>query len=424
MIQYSRHTLDNGLRIVIHEDYSTPVVAINILYNVGSRDDHPDRTGFAHLFEHLMFGGSKNAPSYDDPIQFAGGESNAFTNTDVTNFFCILPAENFELGLFLEADRMQYLKLDRHLLGVEQQVVCEEFKETCLSEPYGDVWHLLSALAYKNHPYRWPVIGMSMDHIAGAGIDDVQRFYHDYYGPNNAVCVVAGPVKTEDALEQVKKHFGHIEKRIRPVQYFSGEQTQQTIRTAEHQSEVPVDAVFMAFHMGNRMDAGYYEADLLADILASGFASRMHCALVKEMQCATSIDAYITGTSDPGLFIIEAKCADGHSPSKVESAIWPLLQDLSKLPVGERELARHIHKSESSIAYSNMSVLNKAMNLAYFELIGDTELINSEQEMYEKITAEMLQQTAATLFREENCSILYYHKKNENENQNENQNEN
>ncbi len=413
MIQYSRHLLDNGLRVVIHEDFSTPIVAINMLYNVGSRDDHPERTGFAHLFEHLMFGGSKNAPSYDDPIQFAGGESNAFTNTDVTNFFCVLPAENFELGLFLEADRMQHLKLDKHLLEVEQQVVCEEFKETCLSEPYGDVWHLMSALSYHDHPYRWPVIGVSMDHIAGAKIDDVQRFYQDFYGPNNAICVVAGPIKTDVALEQVIKHFGHIEKRSRPTPMLSAEQSQVAIRTTEHLSEVPVDAVFMTFHMGGRMDAGYYEADLLADILASGYASRMHNVLVKEMQCASSIDAYITGTSDPGLFVIEAKCADGYTPSQVESAIWPLLHDLGKSLVEERELKRHIHKSESSIAFSNMSVLNKAMNLAYFELIGDTELINSEQEMYERITAEMLQQTASTLFQKHNCSVLYYHKKEE-----------
>jgi predicted Zn-dependent peptidase len=411
MINYSRHTLSNGLRIVIHEDYSTPIVAINMLYNVGSRDDDPERTGFAHLFEHLMFGGSENAPSYDDPIQFAGGESNAFTNTDVTNFFCVLPAENFELGLFLEADRMQHLKLDKHLLEVEQQVVCEEFKETCLSEPYGDVWHLMSALSYREHPYRWPVIGMSMDHIDGAKIDDVQEFYQSFYGPNNAICVVAGPIKTEVALEQIRKHFGQIESRVRPEQIFHRDQLQTAIRTAEHQSEVPVDAVFMAFHMGGRMDEGYYEADLLADILASGYASRMHNVLVKELQCASSIDAYITGTSDPGLFVIEAKCADGFIPAGVEAAIWPLLEELGKIPVADRELKRHIHKSESSIAFSNMSVLNKAMNLAYFELIGDTELINSEQEMYEKITADMLRETAASLFRRENCSVLYYRKK-------------
>jgi len=411
MIHYSRHTLDNGLRIVIHEDYSTPVVALNMLYNVGSRDDDPGRTGIAHLFEHLMFGGSKNAPSYDDPIQFAGGESNAFTNTDVTNFFCVLPAANFELGLFLEADRMQNLSLDKRLLEIEQQVVCEEFKETCLGEPYGDVWHLLSAIAYKKHPYRWPVIGTSMEHISHAKIENVQQFYHDFYGPNNAICVVAGPLRTDDALAKVRKYFEHIEMRTRPVPEFLAEPAQETMRIWEHRSEVPVDAVFMTFHMGGRMDVDYYPADLLADILASGNASRLHHALVKEQQCASSIDAYITGTSDPGLFIVEAKCSDDYTPAQVEAAVWPILKELGENHVGERELTRHIHKSESSIAFSNMSVLNKAMNLAYFELIGDTELINSEQEMYENITAEILQQTATSLFRKENCSVLRYHKK-------------
>jgi predicted Zn-dependent peptidase len=411
MIKYSQHTLDNGLRVVIHEDKSTPVVALNMLYNVGSRDDRPHRTGCAHLFEHLMFGGSRNAPSYDDPIQYAGGESNAFTNTDVTNFFCVLPASNFELGLFLEADRMQYLKLNKRHLEVEKQVVCEEFKETCLGEPYGDVWHLLSALAYQNHPYKWPVIGVDLDHIAGTTIEETRQWYHDFYGPDNAVCVVAGPIGAEEVLRQVDKHFGGIKNRSRPVHQFVPELPQKEKRTLEHQSDVPVDALFMAFHMGGRLDPGYYEADLLSDVLASGHASRIHRALVKESQSASSADAYISGTSDPGLFLVEAKCADGVDLKQVEDEVWSLLTEVKQTEVAERELARHIHKSENSIAFSNMSVLNKAMNLAYFELIGDAELINTEQEVYERITSAHLRDTANRIFTPENCSVLYYHRK-------------
>lgn len=411
MIAYKRHQLDNGLRVVIHEDYSTPVVAINMLYDVGSRDDRQDRTGCAHLFEHLMFSGSKNAPSYDDPIQFAGGESNAFTNTDVTNFFCVLPESNFELGLFLESDRMQNLRLTKKAVEVEKHVVIEEFKETCLSEPYGDVWHLMSALAYQQHPYKWPVIGLDMEHIAGTSIEEVRQFYRNYYRPDNAVCVIAGPIKADDAIRRVEKYFGSIKGKGNPGKQFSKENTQTAKRMLEHQSDVPVDAVFMAFHMGARLDAGYYEADLLSDVLASGHASRMHNKLVKELQCASSADAYITGTVDPGLFVLEAKCADGFEPAQLEKEIWGLLAEIQDGEVGERELARHIHKSENSIAFSNMSVLNKAMNLAYFELIGDTELINSEQEMYERISSADLQKTAKQMFTEENCSVLYYRRK-------------
>lgn len=414
MIDYSTYTLDNGLRVVIHEDMSTPVVAINMLYNVGSRDDHPQRTGIAHLFEHLMFGGSRNAPSYDDPVQYAGGENNAFTNADVTNFFCMLPADNAELGMFLEADRMQHLKLGKRLFSNEQQVVCEEFKETCLGEPFGDVWHLLSALAYKEHPYRWPVIGLSMEHISGIQLRDVKEFYHDFYGPNNAICTVAGPFKTDVALAMIEKHFGMIPPRTRPPLVTTRETPQHAMRRMTHQSDVPVDAVFMAFHMGGRLDPGYYETDILADILAGGYASRMHNVLVKQEQCASSIDAYITGTSDPGLLILEVKCADGYTPARVEERIWPLLHELSASYIDSREFARHIHKSESSIAFSNMSVLNKAMNLAYFELIGDIDLINTEQQMYERLTPDSLLDTAKQVFREDNCSVLHYLRKEEN----------
>ncbi len=408
MIEYVKHTLPNGLRVIIHEDHSTPVVAVNMLYDVGSRDDDPRHTGFAHLFEHLMFAGSEHAPSYDDPVQFAGGESNAFTNADITNFFCVVPAANLRLALYLEADRMQYLRLDKKVLKVERQIVCEEFKETCFGEPYGYVWHLLSDLAYREHPYRWPVIGKTIEHISGASLEDVRRFYHDFYGPNNAICVVAGPVPADTVMGHVRQIFGGIDARPRPQRPFIREARQESIRRAAHTSDVPEDAVFMAFHMPGRTEPGFYEADLLTDILASGDASRLYQTLVKDMQFATSADAYITGTNDPGLLIIEAKCADGHTPEQVERAIWGILDTVRNNPIPERELARHKHKSESSIAFSNMSVLNKSMNLAYFESIGDPELINTEQEHYERITAEKLQNTTRVICKEDNCAVLYY----------------
>lgn len=410
MIKYERHTLDNGLRVLLHHDATTPLVAINVLYDVGSRDEDPEHTGFAHLFEHLMFGGSEGAESFDDPIQNAGGDCNAFTNSDVTNFFSILPAENLPLGLFLEADRMHRLVLNEKVLDTQRKVVTEEFKETCLNQPYGDIWHILAPLAYHEHPYKWPTIGDKIEHIAASTIDDVARFYKAFYGPNNAICVISGNYDPATIMKTVETYFGGIPARPRPERNLNIEPPQGDQRRLIHRSDIPTDSIFMAFHMPSRTDSGYYTADLISDLLASGKSSRLYQALVREQELCVEADAYITGTIDPGLLIIEAKPANGYPLETIEQAIWEVLEELKDTPVGDVELSRHQNKIESSIHFSNTSILNKAMNLAFFELIDEIELINNEYYQYQRITAEEIQRTARSLLRPENCSVLYYQK--------------
>lgn len=410
MINYDRFILDNGLRLLVLEDSSTPLVTINMLYDVGSKDERADRTGFAHLFEHLMFGGSRNAPSYDDPIQRAGGECNAFTNADLTNFFSVLPAANLELALFLEADRMSQLNLDERALAVQREVVTEEFKETCLNQPYGDMWHLMAPLAYHEHAYRWPTIGATIDHIEKAHISDVGAFYEKFYGPDNAICVIAGNVSAKDALSLVQSNFGHIPPRGRPQRAIPAEPIQHGPRRKDHQAHVPADALYMAFHMVSRNSEKYYAQDLLSDILGSGKSSRLYRALAKERQLCSNIDAYITGTIDPGLLIIEANPADGVSNAALETAIWEVIHEVKTNPARPRELQRHQNKIESSILFSNTSALNKSMNLAYFELIEDPDLINSEHLQYLSVSSDDLTQAAHTVLAESNCSTLNYRK--------------
>ena len=408
MIKYETHTLSNGLRILLHEDRSTPLVAVNMLYDVGSRDEQPERTGFAHLFEHLMFGGSDNAPSFDDPIQEAGGDCNAFTNSDLTNFYSILPAQNIELALFLEADRMSHLSLNERTLSIQRDVVVEEFKETCLNQPYGDMWHLLAPLAYHSHPYRWPTIGESLSHIAEASIDDVANFYRKFYGPGNAVCTIAGNVSADHVFPMMENLFGGLESRLRPDRRYPVEPPQREANRRDQSAQVPVDALYMAFHMDARHGDLYYTHDLISDLLASGKSSRLFAKLVKEQRLCSQVDAYVTGTLDPGLLIVEANPVDGVALEKIEASIWEVLNHMGQDQTPQREFDKHLNKIESSIHFSNSSILNKAMNLAYFALIGQTELINTEHECYRKITPEQIQRAAAELFRQDNCSVLTY----------------
>ena len=408
MIKYERLTLKNGLQVVLHQDMTTPLVAINMLYDVGSKDENPEKTGFAHLFEHLMFGGSDGAESFDDPIQNAGGECNAFTNSDITNFFSILPADNLELGLYLEADRMHRLTLNKKSLNVQRSVVTEEFKETCLNQPYGDMWHNLAPLAYKEHAYKWPTIGLEISHIDQASIDDVGSFYQSYYGPNNAICVIAGNFDRELVTQMLDKHFGSIPARTRPQRLINREPAQTESRKLTHHSNIPVDTLYMAFHMPGRTEANYYPSDLLSDIMASGKSARLYQKLVRELKICTEADAYITGTIDPGLIIIEAKPSNGHTLEEIETAVWELLKEMAEHRLSDRELEKHKNKIESSICFSNISILNKAMNLAFYELIGEPELINTEQEKYQEITADDMLEAARVIFRGDNCSTLYY----------------
>ncbi|MEL6863929.1 MAG: pitrilysin family protein [Bacteroidota bacterium] len=408
MIEFSKFELANGLRVLVHEDDSTPMVAVNILYNVGARDESPDKTGFAHLFEHLMFSGSLHIPDFDNPIQLAGGDSNAFTNNDLTNFYDIVPAENLETVFWLESDRMLSLSFSEKALEVQQKVVVEEFKESCLNQPYGDVWHHLADLAYKVHPYRWPTIGKVPKHVEDATMEDVKDFFYKYYRPNNAIMVVAGQVKEAQIRELSEKWFGEIPRGSIPERQIPQEPQQQQLQERIRKAKVPVDALYLAFHTPPRIHSDYYATDLISDVLCNGNSSRLYRKLLKERKLFTYIDSYITGNIDPGLLIIEGRPAEGVSLEVAEAAIWEELELLKKEPISKQELQKFKNKIESTLIFSEANILNKAINLAFFELLGDPDIINKEVELYEQVTSEQIWQMAQQLLTRDNCSKLFY----------------
>lgn len=407
MINYSKFELPNGLRVLVHEDSSTPMVAVNVLYDVGSRDENADKTGFAHLFEHLMFGGSENVTDFDNAMQLAGGENNAFTNNDITNYYDILPANNLEVALWLEADRMRSLNLSQEVLDVQKSVVVEEFKETCLNQPYGDVWHQLSNLVYKVHPYRWPTIGLIPEHIADARLEDVRYFFETYYRVNNAILSIAGNVQLEQVKQLTTKWFGNIAPAQIPTRKLTTEPSQTAYRELTIESEVPVDSLYMAFRMPNRTHPDFYTIDLLSDLLCNGRSSRLYRNLLREQQLFSQIDCYLTGSIDPGLFMIEGKLQKAVSFEQAEAAIWKELEAI-KEEVEQIELQKVKNRVESNLVFSEVSTLSKAMNLAFYELIGNTNLINEETILYQQITPKDIERVAKTLLQKENCSVLRY----------------
>lgn len=410
MIQVNRHTLANGLRIVHNEDRSTQMVALNLLYDVGARDEDPEHTGFAHLFEHLMFGGSVNIPDYDTPVQNAGGENNAWTNNDITNYYITLPYQNAETGFWLESDRMLSLDFSPRSLEVQRQVVIEEFKQRNLNQPYGDASHLLREIAYQVHPYRWPTIGKEISHIANATLEEVKDFFFRFYAPNNAILSVTGHISFEETIRLAEKWFGEIPARQVTARQLPTEMPQTAIRRLTVERPVPVDALYMAFHMCNRHHPEYYVYDMITDVLSNGRSSRFIQSLVQEQQLFTSIDAFITGSLDEGLLQITGKPAEGISLEQAEQAIWEELERLKTIPVSENELEKVKNRYESEQIFNNMNYLNVATNLAYFELISRAEDINMEVEKYRSVTAAQIQDTATRCFVPENCSILYYKK--------------
>lgn len=411
MIQFDKFTLDNGLRVIVHRDNTTPLAAINILYNVGARDENPQRTGFAHLFEHLMFGGSVNIPNYDQPLQRVGGDNNAWTNNDVTNYYLTVPAENLETGFWLESDRMLSLAFTDKSLEVQRSVVIEEFKQRYLNQPYGDVWLLLRPLAYNKHPYQWATIGKSIEHIQQATIQEVKEFFFSHYAPNNAIMVVSGNVKLENVKQLANKWFGPIPRREIAPRNLPIEPEQTEIRKLKVERNVPYDAIYMAFHMDKRTSDNYYSTDLLSDLLSNGQSSRLYQSLVKEKNLFTQIDAYITGDFDPGLFLVTGKLVEGVSMQQAEESIWQELEKIADQKVIPYELQKVKNKIESNLVFSEISFLNKAMTLASHELLGDANTINQQVKKYQQVTLENIQNIAQQIFRPTNCSILYYHSK-------------
>lgn len=408
MIQINRYTLANGLRIVHNEDDSTQMVALNLLYDVGARDEDPSHTGFAHLFEHLMFGGSLHIPDYDTPVQNAGGENNAWTNNDITNYYITLPHQNVETGFWLESDRMFSLDFSPKSLEVQRQVVIEEFKQRNLNQPYGDASHLLRELAYESHPYRWPTIGKEIAHIAQATLEEVKDFFYRFYAPNNAILAVTGHIPFEETVRLAEKWFGPIPARKIPPRKLPAEKPQTAVRRRTVERKVPVDAIYMAFHMSNRMHPDYYVYDMITDILSNGRSSRFIQSLVQEQKLFTSIDAYISGSLDEGLLHVTGKPVEGVSLEQAEEAIWKELEKMKTVPVSEQELEKVKNRYESEQIFNNINYLNVATNLAFFELTGKAEDINEEVGKYRAVTAEQIQATSARCFVPENCSILYY----------------
>lgn len=408
MIYINRYTLSNGLRVIHNEDNTTQMVALNLLYDVGARDECPDHTGFAHLFEHLMFGGSVNVPDYDTPVQNAGGENNAWTNNDITNYYITLPRQNVETGFWLESDRMLSLDFNPRSLEVQRQVVIEEFKQRNLNQPYGDASHLLRTLAYKVHPYQWPTIGKEISHIANATLEEVQAFFFKYYAPDNAILSVTGHITFEETVTLVEKWFGPIPRRNVVPRSLPKEPIQVEERRLTVERNVPVDALFMAFHICDRRHPDYYAFDMLSDLLSSGRSSRFVQHLVQEKQIFNSIDAYISGSIDDGLFHITGKPAPGVTLEEAEAAVWQELNMLKEESVDEEELEKVKNRYESEQIFNNLNYLNVATNLAYFELISKAEDINDEVGKYRAVTAAQIKEAAQKTFRHENCSILYY----------------
>ena len=409
MIPFQEFKLDNGLQVIVHEDPSVQIAVMNILYDVGSRDENPNKTGFAHLFEHLMFGGSKNIPSYDEPLQLVGGENNAFTNTDITNYYLTVPAANLETGFWLESDRMLSLSFDPKVLEVQRKVVIEEFKQRYLNQPYGDVWLKLRPLAYKNHPYQWATIGKEISHIENATLDDVKDFFFTHYVPKNAILVVAGNVTTDQVKQLSEKWFGPIPSGKNRERKLPAEPKQREKRTLSVEAKVPANALYKVYHMPGRFHKDYYAADVLSDILSRGESSRLYQALVKEKEIFNSISSFVTGTVDPGLLVVSGRLKDGVKLEEAEKEIDAIMQGVVLKGVDETELQKAKNQSAATLEFGEVEVINRAMNLAFSSLSGDAGLVNREIENIESITTKDIQRVATEILREENSSVMYYH---------------
>jgi zinc protease len=408
MIEFESTTLKNGLRVIAHEDRSMNIAVVNLAYKVGSRDEHENHTGFAHLFEHLMFGGSVNIPSYDEPLQKAGGENNAYTTPDLTNYYLTVPSKNIETGLWLESDRMLSLSFDPKVLEVQRKVVIEEFNQRYLNQPYGNIWHLMRKMAYKKHPYRWPTIGKDISHIEEATMDLVKDFFNTYYVPNNATLVLAGDIAVDQAFKLAEKWFGDIPSGNLIERNIPSEPEQLEKRSEYVEEDVPTDAYYKAFHMPGRDADNYHAVDLLSDVLGRGKSSRLYRTLVDEKKIFNEISAYVTGSFDPGLLTISGKLRKGSTFDEADAIIGELITDLQENGLESRELEKVKNQALSSHSFGEVQVLNRAMNLAYYDLLGDANMANLEESKIKSVNIEEVQKSAELILREENSSTLYY----------------
>jgi zinc protease len=408
MIQYEKGTLKNGLTIITNRDTSTSIAAVNVLYKVGSRDENPNKTGFAHLFEHLMFGGSINIPVYDEPLERAGGENNAFTNNDITNYYLTIPVQNLETAFWLESDRMLSLDFSEKALEVQKKVVVEEFRQRYLNQPYGDAWLHLRPLAYKVHPYQWPTIGKDISHIENATLDDVKSFFKKFYNPANAVLVVAGNINHNNIMKLAEKWFGDIETGNVNNFIYPEEPKQKDERQFVLKRNVPQKMIYKTWRMCSRTDKNYYASDLLSDVLSAGNSSRLYEELVKKQQIFTEINAYITGDAGEGLFVVAGRINEDIEFETAENSFMTMLKQLCDNKISERELSKVKNRAETIHSFSGISVLSKAMALAYAEFLGDISFVNKDIENYRNVNANAIKNVANAIFNKQKSCTLYY----------------
>ncbi len=411
MIPYTKKILPNGLTVVVNRDRASKLAAVNILYKVGARNENPARTGFAHLFEHLMFRGTREVPNFDLPVQMASGDNNAFTNNDYTDFYITLPKDNIETALWLESDRMEGLEITPAKFEAEKKVVIEEFRQRYLNQPYGDQTMLLRALAYKVHPYRWATIGLTIDHIAGATLADVEAFYRAHYRPSNAVLSISADIEEERMLELAEKWFAPLADHPADAVAIPQEPVQTEARREEVERDVPASTLTVAYHMGGRTDADFYTADLVSDLLSGGDSGRLYTRLVKERQLLSSVNAYVTGDIDPGLFVFTGQLLPGVTPETAEAAFREEIALLQTTPATVYEIEKVKNKFEANTLFGELNVMNKAMNLGFYEMLGDLELINREVDLYRAVTDEQIRSFSSRTFRPENSSTLIYNTK-------------
>lgn len=408
MIEYKEWKLSNGLNVVLNVDKNTPLVAVNLMYDVGAKNENANRTGMAHLFEHLMFSGSKNAPNYDQLLQKAGGENNAFTSNDLTNYYVTLPKENLELALWLEADRMCDLNLDQNSLDVQKKVVIEEFKQRYFNQPYGDVWLKLRPLCYKKHPYQWPTIGKSIEQIEAVSLSDAQNFYRQFYSPNNCTLSISGNVSQSTVENLVEQYFGDKPAAEIKRPSYEWESIQSQKRQSTITADVPFDAIYMAFPVEAKNERGYHLADVLTDILSGGSSSRFYYSLVKEQQLFGEISAYLTGETEPGLLVISGKLSEKTSFEQAEKAVWKEIELLITNGLEENELEKVINKKLTAEVYSELQILNKAIKLAFFKNQGILEEVNNTMATFRSLQEKEIIEYAVSHLQESKCNLLHY----------------
>ncbi len=411
MIDIAQHTLANGLKIVHNRHTTSGMAVVNLLYKVGSKNENPEHTGLAHLCEHLMFGGTSAIPKFDSVLLEAGGENNAWTNTDITNYYDIIPVANIETALWAEADRMHNISLSDKSVEVQRNVVQEEFKQRCLNTPYGDVWHILRDMVYKEHPYRWPVIGKTLADIEEVSHSVIRDFYNTHYAPNNAILSVVGNIDSDKLFLMAEKWFSHLTPNIYEKKTLPVEPEQTTPRFKEVEKNVPHNLLIKAYRMCGRKQLDYAVCDLLSDILSTGRSSRMYRNIYAKGDLVASIDASITGDVEPGLFVIKAQLLPGVPYETIENAINTEIEKLKQELVPANELEKALNKFESNTLFSNIGNEERAANLAYFEMLGDAHLINHEVEQYRATTSDAIMCVARKLFDSNNCSTLYYRAK-------------